>query len=340
MKRNLFDRLVDKFFIRTLLLLGCTFAVQITFAQDKVKIGGGGGKKNGSTYSEEVFDIAQTCSTDSVTYEEFGPGGGVANLQELKDNQVSVAIVPSDLLYQARQENGTSVAQIQQLFALHPEPVHLIVRADVKKEGGFNLPGIGNVGGKDVVYNHPEDLRGREIGATGGSAVSARVISDKLGIGWTVNSAVAKDTLGLLNSLSAHQVDAILIVGSPAAVKAIKGNFKILPLLGNSNTAEVYSQTKVQYPNLNEGRPVDTFSEQALLVTRTWHSDEKIAQLAALRSCLKHNLSKLQDKEGASVAWQDVKSGQSDKWQWYDLPDASAPVATLPPSPGKKPAKK
>lgn len=289
---------------------------------EKFTIAGGGGAKNGSTYSAMLGDLASVCGTEDMVIEERVSSGGPENLQMLKANKVKAAIIPTDVLLAAKMDNATSVANIQTIVALHPEQVHLIARSDVKVEGGLSI-GSFNVGGKDIVYNNPEDLKGRPIGAVGGSVVSARIISELLKLGWTVKEYPA--TVNLLQALTTKEIDAAVIsAGAPsAAVGAIKGNFKLLPIRGNADTANVYGPAKIQYPNLNANKAVDTISAPALLVTRKWNSTEMLQTLSRFRQCILSNLGKIKDKEGTHAAWQDVNGDDRGKWSYYDLPAVS-----------------
>lgn len=239
------------------------------FGQEKFTIAGGAGIKQKSVYSDMLGTIATACTTDEMPVEEVVTSGGAENLRLIKGNKVKAAIIPSDLLEAARFENASSVANIQTLFTLHMEAEHLIVRADTKKEGGISIGALKNIGGDSVNFNNPEDLKERQVGAVGGSAITARVISDMLRYKWQVTDVPS--TNELIEKLAKGELDAILISAGlqSEAVKAIKGNFKLLPLRGNSDTARIYKAVKVEYPNLNNGRSVDTLGARAIMVTRT-----------------------------------------------------------------------
>lgn len=296
-------------------------------AQEKFVIAGGGGAKNGSVYSNMVGTMAQFCSTDSMIVEEQQTTGGVENLGLIRNNKVKAAIVPSDVLAAAKFDNASSVAQIWTIMTLHNEAAHLIVRADTKKEGGLKIGNI-HMGGNTITFNNPEDLKGRAIGAVGGSAVTGRIISDMLRYGWKIDSTSFKNTSELLAALTAGKIDAVLISAGlqSDAVKAVKGNFKLLPLRGNSDTQAVYQPMKVEYPNLNGGRSVDTIGSRALLVTRTWRSEEMLQTLATFRQCMLGNLGKIQDTTDTHPAWQDVNADERGTWQWYNLPSTKQAV--------------
>lgn len=301
-------------------MFALTYGLSMAVASAQtITVAGGAGIKEKSVYSAMLGDLAGVCADSGVTIQEKTTSGSVENLQMLRDNKVQTAIVQTDVLFAAKMDNATSVAPIKTVFALHPEPVHLAVRADAKTEGGVTVLGK-NFGGDTIVFDQAEKLKGRSVGAVGGSAVSARILGDMLRLGWKV--VEYNKTSELLAALETYKIDGAIIVaasGSPA-VQAITPKFKLLPLRGNADTAAVYVPTKVQYKQLNGNRAVDTISEQALLVTRTWKSDEMLTKLAALRACFKRKLATIQDAEGTNPAWQEVNADDTGKWPMYDLP--------------------
>lgn len=321
-----------KSFRNTFAVLAIMALASTSFAQDKFTIAGGGGAKQGSTYSAMIGDLAGVCSTEEMPLEEVNTNGGVQNLELLKGNKVKAALVPNDLLLAAKLQNPSSVATIKTLFALHPEELHLIARADVKTEGGYTVLGK-NLGGEKVSFNNPEDLKNRAVGAVGGSVVTAGILSDFLHLGLKVTTFPKNSDL--IAALEKGQIDAALIqAGAPSdAVKALpNGRFKFLPLRSNQELSVVYNPTKIQYANVSEGKAVDTLNTRALLVTRTFKSQEVMNNLAKLRACFASNLAKIQDKDGTHPKWQDVDLGEHGKWEYYDLPKVSsaapAPAAT------------
>lgn len=318
--------------------LAATLLATSAVAQEKFTIAGGGGMKNGSTYSWMLGDLAKWCSTDSFVLEEVNTNGGIQNLEFLKGNKVKSAVIPSDLLLSAKLENPTSVAMIRTLFALHPEELHLIARGDIKKEGGVSI-GNFNVGGTSVSYSHPEDLRGRAVGAVGGSVRSAQILSEFLKLNLKVTPF--DDNLKLTNALLTGQIDAIVVVaGAPSAlVQTLDSRFKLLPVRSNAELAAVYSPAKLQYEKLNGGKAVDTISTQALFVTRTFRDPDMLTSLAKLRACFTTYLPKIQDADGSHAKWQLVDSNDRGKWEYYDLPKVAAPVVVAPAAAPAKPKK-
>ena len=306
------------------LLIGIAVCAQ----QEAFTIAGGGGAKNGSTYSAMLGDLAKYCSTDELPIQEVNTSGGIQNLDMLMSNKVKAALIPTDVMMAAKLENPTKVARIRTLFTMHPEELHLIVRGTIPPQGGWNLPMIGNVGGKDVVFNNPEDLRGRQVGAVGGSLKTAAIVNDFLKLNWAV--LPFDSTKDMLSALLQGKIDAVLIVaGAPSdAVKSLGPQFKLIPIRSNADLAAVYMPTKISYEKLNGGKAVDTIATQALLVTRTFNSPEMLQSLSKLRTCFKESLPKIQDADGSHPKWQDVNVADQGKWVWYDLPVATPVPAT------------
>lgn len=315
------------------LLLASLCAISVpASAQEAFKVSGGAGGK--SVYSSVVGTLAERCSTDAIQIQETKSSGGPANLTAIKSNQVKAAIIPADLMAAARFDNASSVANIKTLFVLHNETALLIARADTKQEGGVNV-GFTTLGGSKVTFNNAEDLKGRTIGAVGGSAVTAQILSDKLKFGWKVDGTSYANNDELIKALETGKLDAIVISAGVQSeyVKGIKGKFKLIPLRGNSDTAGVYDATKVEYANLNGGRAVDTLSARALFMTRVFRSEEQIKTLADLRACFFRELPKIQDADGTHPAWQDINPEErGDSRYWYDLP---RPATAAPEAPVK-----
>lgn len=316
-------------FLAFAILMPLAFFVGQALAQSNdFVIAGGGGAKEGSIYSAVIGDLAGVCSTDTLTLKEQTTNGGAENLDLLLKNKVNAALVPSGLLFNMRDENAASVANIKTLFAMHPEAIHLIARSDTKEEGGYGI-GKFKVGTDKITYNNAEDLKGRAVGAVGGSVVDANTISSKMRFGWNVTPF--PKTSDMLAALVSGQIDAVVIqagAGSPA-VSGLKGQYKLIPLRGNSDTDKIWSNTKVQYSNLNQGKAVDTLQAPALLVTRKWSSKEMNERLATLVQCFKSNLDKIKDTTGTNAVWQSISLDNQGQWPMYELPNlAGAPVAT------------
>lgn len=69
---------------------------------------------------------------------------------------------------------------------LHDEYLQVITLNQTIKDGGWNVPGFGRVGGSSRVLQSFNDLKGQTVFAWGGSFYSANVLSDKFGLGLNV----------------------------------------------------------------------------------------------------------------------------------------------------------
>ena len=273
-----------------------------------------GDSKTGSTYSKMFQEFANFCSRD-VQLQEVETTGSVKNVELLVGNQVNAALVQSDLLAFRRLTDEASVANIRTIFALHPEELHFIARADVKKEGG-----IMGFGGTKVSFDTVDDLMGRPVGAVGGSVLSARVVSAKSGLNLQVVELPNNDAL--LDALLSGKLDSILVVGGAPMkmVQGLDGRFKLLSLSPDlqKRLSDVYAPAKVSYGNLNQAG-VNTISTEALLVTRTYRSPAMLTNISKLRECFSTNLANIQDFPKTHPKWQVVDSANHGKWTWYDI---------------------
>lgn len=303
---------------RTLMNLGAAVAmlaaVAVAQAQEAFTVATGD-SKSGSTYSQMFREFTARCSA-AMPLRERETKGSVENVDLLTGNQVNAAIVQSDLLFFTRMTDEAKVANVKTLVGLHPEELHFIARGDVKKEGGFM-----GFGGKDVVFKSVEDLRGRNVGAVGGSVLSGRVFSAQSGLNFNV--LTFPDNNALTTALLNGQVDTILVVaGAPSkTLQALDGRFRVLPVTPAvaQKVAAVYSPAKLSYANMGAAG-VPTVATQALLVTRVYRSTQTQGQLAKLRECFNEQLGNIQDATGTHPKWQTVDAANKGKWAYYDLP--------------------
>lgn len=286
-------------------------------AQEKIIVATGD-KKGGSTYSVMFGELNQMCGNGDWVEKETK--GGIDNKNLLIGNQVNAAIVQSDMLEFERRVDAPKVANIKTLIALFPEELHFIARADVKREGGY-LGGL--VGGKDVKFNSLADLKGRNVGAVGGSIASANVVAANSGLGFKVLPVADNETLKA--KLLSGELDAILVVGGAphGLVKSLPATFKILPipqdLVTKLSASKLYFPAKLSYQNLNASG-VQSVATQALLVTRVYRSQEMIGKLKNMRACFDAKLGNIQDKTGTHPKWQEVDASNHGGWSWYELP--------------------
>lgn len=273
------------------------------------------GAKNG-TYMAMATELGAACPNMIAPRETTG---SVQNLELLRGNKINAAFMQSDLLFEAKETDPASVANIKTIVGLHPEELHFIARADVKKEGGYGFRNF-KIGGTEVVFNNLADLRGRVVGAVGGSVRTGRIVSQFAGLNYKVAEFPNNDALK--KALLEGQVDTILVVGGAPhpMVKELDLRYRILPVDPNTTKvlSGVYDATRVSYTNMGAAG-VPTVSTQALLTSRTYTSPEMIGKLRALRECFSNKLAMIKDTTDTHPKWQDIKAGDSGKWQVYDL---------------------
>ena len=297
-----------------------------------------GDLKAGSTYATMFNQLNEACLTETRMVDSAKIGlpttGSVQSAELLTTNQVSAAFLQGDILEFYRVTNPMKVSNIRTIVGLHPEELHWVARADTKSEGG-----VLGLGASKVNFNTVSDLKGRIVGAAGGSAITARVFSQFAGLNLIVKE-YANNT-DLMKDLTAKVIDSVLIVaGSPnPLVAGLGADFRLLSVTPDmqKTVAKIYSPIKLGYQKM--GNPVDAVATQAIFVTRMYRDPEMIAQVSSIRSCFLNKLGKIQDKRGTHAKWQAVNSTNHGAWDYYDLPAtvAAAPVAApAPVVPAKK----
>lgn len=280
------------------------------------------GNLKSGTYSQMFTELNKYCqpSTIGIMIKQRETTGSVENLSLLLGNKVNAAWLQSDLLFMARAMDRSKTEPIKTIVGLHPEEVHIVARADTKKEGGYGI-GSFKVGGTTVTYNTLNDLKGRPIGAVGGSVVTAKLISQMAGLDFNVIEYANNEALKA--AIIANEVDAAVIVGGAphALVASLSRQFRLIPI--GQDTAEklkdVYQYgSKLSYDNLGQAG-VPTVATQALFVTRRYESAKMTATFAKLRKCFKDNLGDIKDALGTHAKWQDVQAANDGKWPLYEF---------------------
>lgn len=163
------------------------------------------------TYSAMFRELSAVCGNE-VAMVEMPSTGSMDNVNSLVGNQVSAAFVQSDVLYlRARTEE---LGNVKTLLALHPEQVHIVALSAGRKEGG-----VMGVGAKSVVFSDLGQLAGRQVGAAGGSVVTAQVIRLQSEVTFNVVPFDTNDLL--LKALALGEVDAAILVGGAAPCRPL-----------------------------------------------------------------------------------------------------------------------
>lgn len=271
------------------------------------------GSPNG-TYHAMFQELNQRCGNNSGDpVKEVLSAGSNDNIDKILANQVNGAIVQTDVIY--FRSKTEDLSKVKTLFSLHSEQVHLIARAEGVKEGG-----VLGFGSKTIKFNTILDLNGRNVGASGGSVLTAKVIRAQSGINFNVVDFPSN--AAALAALQKGDVDGVVIVGGEPMkdVAALPASYRLLPIPAQvqDKLKSVYQPARLSYRNLNAAG-VPTISIKSLLVTREYKSSRFVTALKSYRACFNGNIDDLQETTGTSPAWQSVDAKDQGKWQWLDL---------------------
>jgi uncharacterized protein len=293
------------------IIVGCLLTIgflHVTHVQAQSLIIATGSTKG--TYHAMFQELNKRCNLD---ISEQTSQGSNDNIDKLVANQVNGAIVQTDVIY--FRSKTEDLSKVGTLFSLHSEQVHLIARAEGVKEGG-----VLGFGAKEIHFNTISDLNGRNVGAAGGSVLTAKVIKAQSGINYNV--VEFPTNAAALAALQGGQVDGVVIVGGEpmSEVAALPASYRLLPISPavQDKLKAVYQPARLSYRNLNAAG-VPTVSIKSLLVTREYKSPKFVAALKAYRQCFNDNIDDLQETTGTSPAWQSVDPKDQGKWNWEDL---------------------
>jgi TRAP-type uncharacterized transport system substrate-binding protein len=285
------------------------FAVAAQAQQVKVATGGPKG-----TYHALFTNIAEKCGSEMAMI-GVNTSGSLENLDKLGAKEVGAAFMQTDALFASAQ--GRDLGNIKTLIAFHREAAHVVVLAS----SGLKSGGVAGFGGKEVVFNTVEDLAGLKLAAAGGSMITAQLVKLQGQVNYTVVPAADNDAA--LAMLKKGEVQAVMMVGGQPLgnVKALGTEFRLVGF--KPSTVEllktVYVGDKLSYPKLSP-TAVGTIATEALLVTRTYNTPDKLNMLASFRKCVSENVPVFQDADGAHPAWAQVDPANKGKWAYYDLP--------------------
>lgn len=296
------------------LAMAAIMSVTSVAQAQQLKVATGGPK---GTYAQMFKELGAACQ-NALVLNEQNTSGSVENVDLLVGNKVNAAIVQTDVL-KFRASNEPRIAStIKTLIALHPEEVHLVTRADGRSEGGWGIGGL-KFGGTRVILHDFQDLRGRTVGAVGGSVITAKVLAANSGVDFEVMEFANNGEA--LNALQESKIDAVVMVmGAPAAaIQALQPSFKLLPVTGApaEKLMSIYDSTKLTYSNLSDSAGVPALSVQALFVTRDYKTEGMIEGLNALRACTMSQLDSIREAIGTHPKWQQVDPESSGKWVMY-----------------------
>jgi TRAP-type uncharacterized transport system substrate-binding protein len=177
------------------------------------------------------------------------------------------------------------------------------------------------LGKQDIVFSTAEDLTGFKVAAAGGSVVTAQLIKLQGQLNWTIVPVESNDVA--MAALKKGEVQGVVMVGGQPLgnVRALGQDVKLLGF--KQSTVDllktVYVADKLSYPKITPNA-VTTIATEALLVTRTVSTPDRLAALGNFRACIMRNVPEWQDADGAHPAWSQVSADNKGKWAWYDLP--------------------
>lgn len=288
-------------------------------AQEAFRVAVGNPAGTYGTMAKDLFSRCDAAAT-GLNVELVATSGSIENIALLSGNKVNAAFVQSDILFATKESDPGKVSRIKSLFGLHPEELHFVARADVKKEGGWLG---GRIGGTSVTFTKLDDLTGRPLGAVGGSVFSGRVVSQYGRLRLQVVDAGNNDAL--LKQLLEAKIDSALMVGGQplTIVEKLDTRYRLLPVPPElqRQLKEVYAPAKLSYSNLNQSG-IDSLATQALMVTREYSSPAMLNNLAKLRACFEAKLPDIKDANGTHAKWQEVSLDAPGTWPRYALPAA------------------
>lgn len=292
-------------------LAAMALAISAVQAQ-QVKVATGGPK---GTYHALFTNIADKCGQEMAVI-GVNTSGSLENLDKLTNKEVGAAFMQTDALFASAQ--GRDLGNVKTLVAFHKEAVHVVALASSGLKTSGNMVGLGK---QDIVFNNAEDLAQYKVAAAGGSVVTAQLIKLQGQLGWTIVPVADNDAA--LAALKKGEVQGVVMVGGQPLgnVRALGPDMKLLGF--KQSTVDllktVYVADKLAYPKIAPNA-VTTIATEALLVTRTVNTPERIAALSNFRACIMRNVPEWQDADGAHPAWSQVSAENKGKWAWYDLP--------------------
>jgi len=282
----------------------------ITFAADS----------SSGTYNKMLGEIINVCPDINVQVAKDVHGGAPGNLEALVNNKVNAAFMHSDV-FLANSMSDPTYAKFKTLVALYPEPIHIIALRDSKT----GVSGWKGMLGSKADFNSLGDLAGYKVGAAGGGVYTARILTGQGQGNFEVVEYASGDAL--VAGLNKGEVAAAIFVGAaplPILDKVDKSKFKLIPVGENiaGRVSTVYRPVKISgYVGL-QTTPVSTLAPLAVIMTRTYNTDEKKQMQAQFRACFNQHLGNL--KDDASPNWQAVEDNDHGTLNnWLDLPVAT-----------------
>lgn len=272
------------------------------------------------TYMEGLEQIQSVCNNEQFEISIVATkGGATENLEQLVNNHASAAFLHSDVIY-AKAQKDSKYRNYFTLVNLYPEEIHVLALRNSKETAG----GFAGIGAKPVVYKSLESLEGKLVGAAGGSALTASLIS---GTGEGHFKVKAYDNGDqVMAALNSGEIQAAIFVGGAplSKITALSADdYKLLPLGDNiiknlTGDAGIYKPASLSYANLKSDS-IGTVSTYAIILTRKYSTPKFVAPQKWFRNCFYEHLVELQETPNTHRKWQEVSASDRGVWQWYEF---------------------
>jgi len=277
------------------------------------------------TYQQMLAQIQTVCGNNEFVIEKIpGSGGAIENLEQLVNNKANAAFIHSDVIYAKSQTDG-NYRKYKTLVNLYPEEIHIVALRTAKETTG----GVAGFGAKPVIYKSLSEMVGLNVGASGGSAISASILAGTGGGHFTV--VPYGSGKAVLAALDSGEIQAAIFVGGAPLqnIADLKGDsYKLIPI-GDSikgkvaGDSGVYKPAVISYTNLRSDS-IQTVSTSAIIVTRTYSTPEYVAPQKWFRECFYEHLTKLQETPNTHKKWSEIDPTDQGVWQWYEFGVAPA----------------
>jgi TRAP-type uncharacterized transport system substrate-binding protein len=319
----------------TLFVVSAMLALSVyTSAHAELNVATGGPQ---GTYHAFFVDIKKLCG-GAVDLVEVPSKGGDDNLDKLVNKEADLGFVQTDTLKFVGMKNpAVNEADIQTLFPLYNEEVHLIARGAAKTSGGVSIGGF-NIGGKTVAVTKLEDLKDMKVGAWGGSITTASAMNVFGNIGMVlVPFTMDKPADAAKAALDKGEIDVILAVGGQPLgfAKTLTPAYRLLEIsAAAASKMSFYVPAKLNYSNMNSS--VSTIAAKSYLMTRNFRSAGKKGELSALKACMAQNLDEFVEGRGYHPKWKEVSAETPTVWAKFETTPVAAPAPPAPPAPPKR----
>ncbi len=292
-----------------------------------IKVATGAPKKG---YANTYANIKEVCGA-KVNICQVQTSGGLENLPLLSRKGADIGIAAFDTLKDMA-PGDENIASLQVVLPLNYNYLHIVVAAK-----GFSVAGPKKWGGmvegdrQTVVISKFSDLKNQKVALVGSAKLLGHVLNRMFkDRGYNMQFVeVAKDD-DAFAMVKAAQVAAVFsIAGVPhGPVDALTSASGLTLASFDEEVSMPYVVRKFNYDKVGSYN-TKALAVQNVLLTRPF-GPEKMAQVAALRSCIVENLQRFKDGE-YEPAWNEMRFDT--QLDWMKMPaQAAAPAAAATPS--------